>query len=91
MRWMPSFITLGSLLLGSMACDRPANTGDRRTPEEKTDRAAHQVGEDAYKATQKAKEATKRAVDEVKKAGREVRDGWEDAKRHDPDAQHTSK
>ena len=88
---MPRFIMLVGLLIDSVACDRPVNTDDRRTPEEKTDQAAHKVGEDAYRATQKAKEATERAVQEVKKTGREVRDGWEDAKHRDPDAQNTSK
>lgn len=85
---------LSGLLIGAAACDRPpANTEDRRTQEEKTDQAARQAGEDAYKAAAKAKELARQAAEEVKRAGREARDGWEDAKHSDPDAdaQHTKK
>ena len=92
MRWISNLIILSGLLIG-MACDRPANIDDRRTREEKTDKAAHQAGEDAYKATAKAKELARQAAEKVEKAGRAARDGWEDAKRNDPnaDAQRTSK
>jgi hypothetical protein len=84
---------LGGLLIGAAACDRPANTMDRRTQEEKTDQAAHQVGEDAYKAAVKAKELARQAAEDLKKAGREAHDGWEDAKHSgpDPDAERTKK
>jgi hypothetical protein len=93
MRWIPNLIMLSGLLIGTAACDRPVNTDDRRTREEKTDQAAHQAGEDAYKATAKAKELAREAAEKVEKAGKEVRNGWEDAKHNDPnaDAQHTSK
>lgn len=83
MRFLPSCIMSGCLLLGAAACDRPENTGDRRTREEKTDQAARKAGEDAYKVTQKTKEVTEEAVEKLKKAGREVREGWEDAKHRD--------
>ena len=84
---------LSGLFIGAAACDRPAVTDDRRTREEKTDQAAHQAGEDAYKAAEKAKELARQAAEKVEKAGREVRDGWDDAKHADPDsdAQHTKK
>ena len=87
MRLAPSWFLLlaGGVLLGTAGCDRPANTDDRRTPQEKTDQAAHQAGEEAYKLTQKTKEVTQDAVEKLKKTGREVRDGWEDAKHTDPD------
>ena len=93
MRRGPSYIMLGGLLFSVVACNRPANTEDRRTREEKTDQAAHQAGEDAYKAAAKTKELARQAAEELKKAGREARDGWEDAKHSDPDpdAQHTRK
>ena len=91
MRWIPNYIMLGGLLISSTACDRPASTDDRRTQEEKTDQAARQAGEDAYKAAAKAKELARQAANELKKAGKEAHDGWEDAKHNDPDpdAQHT--
>ena len=83
---------LGGLLICAAACDRPADTEDRRTREEKTDQAAHQAGEDAYKAAAKTKELARQAAEELKKAGQEARDGWEDAKHSDPDhAHHTRK
>ena len=90
---IPIYIMLGGLLISAAACDRPANTEDRRTQEEKTDQAARKAGEDAYKAAAKAKELARQAAEEVKKAGKEAHDGWEDAKHNDPnaDAQHTSK
>ena len=93
MRRIPSYMMLGGLLICAAACDRPANTDDSRTREEKTDQAARQAGEDAYKAAAKAKELAQQAAEEVKKAGKEAHDGWEDAKHNDPnaDAQHTSK
>jgi hypothetical protein len=93
MRKIPSYIMLGGLFISAAACDRPANTDDRRTREEKTDQAAHQAGEDAYKAAAKTKELARQAAEELKKAGREARDGWEDAKHSDPnpDAQHARK
>lgn len=93
MRWIPSYIILGGLLIGAAACDRPVNTDDRRTREEKTDQAAHQAGEDAYKAAAKTKELARQAAEKLKKAGEEAHAGWEDAKHNDPngDAQHTSK
>jgi hypothetical protein len=93
MRWIPNLVTLSGLLIATSACDRPVNTEDRRTPEEKTDQSARKAGEDAYKATAKAKELAREAAEKVEKAGREVRDGWEDAKHNDPnsDAQHKSK
>jgi hypothetical protein len=93
MRCIPSFIILGALLVGAAACDRPATTDDRRSREEKTDQAAHQAGEDAYKASAKAKELARQAAEELKRAGREAKDGWEDAKHSDPDpdAQHGRK
>ena len=91
MHRIPRFMIVGIVLIGTTACDRPATTEDRRTPEEKTDQAAHKVGEGAYTATRRAKEAAERTVQELKKAGREVRDGWEDAKHRDPDAQRTRK
>ena len=58
-----------------------------------TDRAAHQAGEDAYKAAAKAKELARQAAQELRKAGKEAHDGWEDAKHSDPDpdAQHRNK
>ena len=91
MRKIPNLIVLSGLLIGTAACDRPVNTDDRRTREEKTDQAAHQAGEDAYKATAKAKQLAREAEEKIEKAGREARDGWEDAKHNDPnaDAQHT--
>ena len=93
MRWIPSYIILGGLLIGAAACDRPVNTDDRRTREEKTDQAAHQAGEDVYKAAAKTKELARQAAERLKKAGEEAHAGWEDAKHNDPDAdaQHTSK
>ncbi len=93
MRRIPSYIMLGGLLIGAAACDRPVNTDDRRTREEKTDQAAHQAGEDAYKAAAKTKELARQAAEKLKKAGEEAHAGWEDAKHSDPnaDAQHTSK
>ena len=91
MRSLQSYMVLGCLLLGSAGCDRPENTDDRRTQEEKTDQAARKAGEDAYKVTQKTKEVTQEAVEKLKKAGHEVREGWEDAKHDDPgqDSTHT--
>jgi hypothetical protein len=83
MRYL-SYLLLGGIVLGTMACDRPQNTEDRQARQEKVDRAAHQAGEDLYKAAQKTKEVTKEAVEGVKKAGREAKDGWEDAKHKDP-------
>jgi len=93
MRWIPKLIMLSGLLIGITACDRPVNTDDRRTREEKTDQAAHQAGEDAYKAAAKAKQLAREAEEKIEKAGREAHDGWEDAKHSDPnaDAQHTKK
>ena len=93
MRRGPSYIMLGGLLFSAVACDRPANTEDRRTREEKTDQAAHQAGEDAYKAAAKTKELARQAAEELKKAGREAHDGWEDATHSEPnpDAQHARK
>jgi hypothetical protein len=91
MRLVPTCIILSGMLLSTAACDRPADTtDDRRTRQEKADQAAHQAGEEAYKAAEKAKEATREAAEDLKKAGREVREGWEDAKRKnpDPDAPH---
>ena len=92
MRWISNLIMLSGLLM-STACDRPANTDDRRTREEKTDQAARQAGEDAYKAAAKAKELAREAAEKVERAGQAARDGWEDAKHNDPNAnaQHTSK
>jgi hypothetical protein len=89
MRLVFNFAILGGLFLATAACGRPS-ADDRRAREEKTDQAAHQAGEDAYKAAAKAKELARQAAEEVKKAGREARDGWEDAKHRDPnaDAQH---
>jgi hypothetical protein len=83
---IPSYIILGGLLISAAACDRPANTDDRRTQEEKTDQAARRAGEDAYKVAAKTKELAQRAAEEVKKAGKEAHDGWEDAKHSDPNA-----
>jgi hypothetical protein len=93
MRCIQSCMILGGLLIGAAACDRPVNTDDRRTREEKTDQAAHQAGEDAYKAAAKAKQLAREAEEKIEKAGREAHDGWEDAKHNDPnaDAQHTKK
>jgi hypothetical protein len=93
MRRIISYIVLGGSLMIPAACDRPLNTDDRRTREEKTDQAAHQAGEDAYKAAAKTKELARQAAEELKKAGREAKDGWEDAKHSDPDpdARHTQK
>ena len=93
MHRIPSYIMLSGLLISAAACDRTTNTDDRRTQEEKTDQAARQAGEDAYKAAVKAKELAQQAAEEVKKAGKEAHDGWEDAKHSDStgDAQHTSK
>jgi hypothetical protein len=85
MRWIPSCIILSGLLIGIAACDRPVNTDDSRTREEKTDQAARQAGEDAYKAAAKAKELARQAAEGLKKAGKEAHDGWEDAKHSDPD------
>src|SRR5580765_551602 len=67
MRWIPNLIMLSGLLIGTAACDRPVNTDDRRTREEKTDQAAHQAGEDAYKATAKAKELAREAAEKSRK------------------------
>jgi hypothetical protein len=89
MRPLQGCIVLSCLLLGTAGCDRPENTDDRRTQEEKTDQAARKAGEDAYKVTQKTKEVTQEAVEKLKKAGREVREGWEDAKHNDPDQDST--
>jgi len=93
MRCIPSCMILGGLLIGAASCDRPVNTDDRRTREEKTDQAAHQAGEDAYKAASKAKQLAREAEEKIEKAGREAHAGWEDAKHSDPnaDAQHTKK
>jgi hypothetical protein len=93
MRWIANLIMLSGLLIGTAACDRPANTDDRRSREKQTDQAAHQAGEDAYKAAAKAKQLAREAEEKIEKAGREARDGWEDAKHNDPnaDAQHTKK
>ena len=82
---LPSTVLLGGLLLGLLGCDKPKNPADRRTPEEKTDQAAHEAGEDAYKITQKTAEAARQAAEKLKKAGREVREGWEEAKHNDAD------
>ena len=93
MRFLPSGVLLAGLLSGPVACDRPENTGDHRTQEEKTDQAAREAGEDAYKVTQKTEEAAQQAVEKLKKAGHEVREGWEDAKHRgtDQDSSHPEK
>ena len=80
MRFLPSYILLGGLLLGAAACDRPDSAEDRRTREEKVDQAAHKAGAEAYQAARKAKEAAAEAAADVKQAGHEVKAGWEDAK-----------
>ncbi len=85
MRFLPSCILLGSLLLGTAACDRPDSAEDRRAREEKVDQAAHKAGAEAYRAAQKTKEAAAEAAEDLRKAGREVKAGWEDAKHSDPD------
>jgi protein tyrosine phosphatase (PTP) superfamily phosphohydrolase (DUF442 family) len=85
MRFLPSCVLLSGLLIGTAACDRPENAEDRQAREQKVDQAAHQAGEDIYKATQKTKEATEEAAQDLKKAGREVKQGWEDAKHGNPD------
>ena len=66
MRRIPSYMILCGLLIGVAACDRPVNTDDSRTREEKTDQAARRAGEDAYKAA--AKDWTHGAVAFVVKA-----------------------
>ncbi len=86
MRRILSYIVLGGFLIGAAGCDRPVSTEDSRAREEKTDRAAHQAGEDAYKAATKAKELARQAAQELEKAGKEAHEGWEDAKHKDPDA-----
>jgi hypothetical protein len=90
MRWTPNVVILSGLIIATSACDRPASIDDRREREEKTDQAAHQAGEDAYKAAAKAKQLAREAEEKMEKAGHEVQDGWEDAKHHDPnpDAHH---
>lgn len=91
MRWISSCIVLSGLLIGTAACDRPVNTDDSRTREEKTEQTARQAGADAYKAAEKAKELARKAGEELKKAGEEAHAGWEDAKHSDPhpDSQRT--
>jgi hypothetical protein len=93
MRWTPNLVLLSGFLIGTAACDRPAQTDDSLTREEKTNQAAHKAGEDAYKAAAKAKQLAREAEEKIEKAGREARDGWEDAKHNDPnaDAQHRRK
>ncbi len=85
MRFLPSCILLGSLLLGTAACDRPDSAEDRRAREQKVDDAAHKAGAEAYKAAEKTKEAAAEAAEDLRKAGHEVKAGWEDAKHSDPD------
>jgi hypothetical protein len=83
MRFLPSCMLLGGLLLGTAACDRPDSAEDRRAREEKVDEAAHKAGAEAYKAAQKAKEAAAEAAEDLRKARREAKAGWEDAKHSD--------
>jgi hypothetical protein len=85
MRFLPSYILSGGLLLGVAACDRPDSAEDRRTREQKVDDAAHKAGAEAYKAAEKTKEAAAEAAEDLRKAGHEVKAGWEDAKHSDPD------
>lgn len=85
MRFLPSCILLGGLILGVAACDRPDSAEDRRAREEKVDDAAHKAGAEAYKAAQKTKEAAAEAAEDLRKAGHEVKAGWDDAKHTDPD------
>jgi len=85
MRFLPSCMLLGSLMLGTAACDRPDTAEDRRAREEKVDQAAHKAGAEAYKAAQKTKEAAAEAAEDLRRAGREVKAGWEDAKHNDPE------
>jgi hypothetical protein len=85
MRFLPSYILSGGLLLGVAACDRPDSTEDRRAREQKVDDAAHKAGAEAYKAAEKTKEAAAEAAEDLRKAGHEVKAGWEDAKHSDPD------
>jgi len=85
MRFLPSCILFGGLLLGATACDRPGGAEDRRAREEKVDDAAHKAGAEAYKAAQKTREAAAEAAEDLRKAGHEVKAGWEDAKHSDPD------
>ncbi len=49
----------------------------------KDDTSAHQVGREAYHATQDIKKGAKKAANELKKAGKEIREGWAEAKRED--------
>jgi hypothetical protein len=84
MRLLPSYILLGGALLGTVGCDHPASTEDRKAREEKVDQAAHTAGENIYKAAQKTKEVTEEAAEDLKKAGREVKQGYEDAKHGTP-------
>ena len=84
MRFLSSCILLSCGLIGTAACDHPANTADRQAREEKVDQAAHTAGEDVYKAAQKTKEVTEEAAEDLKKAGREVKQGYEDAKHSSP-------
>jgi hypothetical protein len=85
MRFLPSYVLLGGLLLGTSACDKPDSAEDRRTREEKVDEAAHKAGAEAYQAAQKAKEVAAEAAADVKQAGHEVKAGWEDAKHSSPE------
>ena len=85
MRFLPSCMLLGGLILGTAACDRADTAEDRRAREETVDQAAHKAGAEAYKAAQKTKEAAAEAAEELRRAGREVKAGWEDAKHTDPD------
>jgi hypothetical protein len=85
MRFLPSYILSGGLLLGVAACDRPDSAEDRRAREQKVDDAAHKAGAEAYKAAEKTKEAAAEAAEDLRKAGHEVKAGWEDAKHSDPD------
>ncbi len=85
MRFLPSWILLGGLLLGAAACDRPDSAEDRRSRQEKVDEAAHRAGAEAYKAAERTKEGAAEAAEDLRKAGREVKAGWEDAKHSDPD------
>ena len=55
MRFLQSYILLGGLLLGTVACDRPDTAEDKRVRQEKVDEAAHKAGAAAYKAAQKTK------------------------------------
>ncbi len=51
--------------------------------DQRDDTGAHQVGREAYHASQEIKRGAKKAAQEIKKTGKEIREGWTEAKRED--------